>query len=188
MDISATLLRVRQGHPLLSVDKLPKWAQAAHREDAGAGGGAQMQEKRAEGPSKGAAAQPALQGKWAQRLAAAAHEVQQPAGQVGADGGGVGAVAVAVAAAGEGGSGAAGTAAVLLGRVGVVLPETMPAVASNEDLEEEDGDIVLYDAEEEEEQQQLPQPGKEGQAGPEMGKHDEARFAVQGVWASAAAN
>lgn len=185
MDISATLLRVRQGHPLLSVDKLPKWAQAAHLEDGGAGGSTGLQEEPAESPSDGAAAQPVVQGKWAQRLAVAAQEPQQPAGSAGDA-----AAPAAVTAAGEGGSGAAGTAAVMLGRVGVVLPATLPAAASNDDLEEEDGDIVLYDAEEDEGQQQqlLPQLGKEGQPGPDMGQRDEARFAVQGVWALAAAD
>ncbi|KAG2448626.1 hypothetical protein HYH02_006514 [Chlamydomonas schloesseri] len=78
VDVSATILRVREGKPLLSVDRLPRWAQQAFQTEEEAGVGGTGVGAAAPAGSAGAAAPPAPAampaGKWALRMAPPAAE------------------------------------------------------------------------------------------------------------------
>ncbi|PNH12931.1 Mitogen-activated protein kinase-binding protein 1 [Tetrabaena socialis] len=146
VDMSATILRVREGKPLLSVDKLPRWAQRQHAPDPddgarlGPGGGSQLGDNQQGG--NGAAA-PA--GKWAQRMAAA----PAPAGAVpAATAGPVAGGGAAAAGPGFVPTDAAAVAAAAAGRDGAVAEQHR---AWADEVEDED-EIVLCGSEEEEEE------------------------------------
>ncbi|KAG2501853.1 hypothetical protein HYH03_000351 [Edaphochlamys debaryana] len=134
VDMSATMLRVAQGKPLLSVDKLPRWAQERLTEDAQEDAAAALPPGPPAGTTAAVSSGPAPAampaGKWAQRMA------QPPAPAPGlAPAGSAGPVASLAAVDAAAAEGSPSTAAAIAARAGALTgqPRTWAQEVDDDD-------------------------------------------------------